>query len=121
MFVTLALSNLAGPPPASAEIGHLQGEMSGEVTTHSVVLQSRLTATKVDSDGEVPGAAGIARFEIADNSDFKNAVHTVWMNAVAATDYVIKTEFAETDKTSGTPVRAKSARCRCQAVGSLLE
>ena len=50
---------------ASAEVHHAQGEMAGEVTADSVLLQSRLTAIpgpQLDANGDVPGAAGVACF-----------------------------------------------------------
>ena len=74
----------------AAEIDHLQGEMVGEVTTNSALLQSRLTASKIDKHGDVPGASGVARFEIADNDDFNKASQTEWLAAKAKTDYVVK-------------------------------
>jgi len=79
------------PRPALAEIGHLQGEICGEVTTDSAILQSRLTGAAIDSASDVPGARGTARFEIADNSDFEAAIETAWIEADPDYDYVIKT------------------------------
>ncbi len=82
------------PRPSLAEIDHLQGEMSGEVTSQSVILQSRLTASKLDAAGDVPGATGFARFQIADNADFKKATHTEWIKAAADYDYVVKSSVS---------------------------
>jgi len=59
---------LAGPP-----VEHGQGEMAGEVTASSVILQSRLTAGSQLVDGDLPGATGIARFEIATDKNFEHA------------------------------------------------
>ena len=74
----------------AANIGHLQGEMAGEVSTNSVILQSRLTEPKVDASGDVPGAAGVARFEISNNDRFKNSQCTEWLPAVDENDFVVK-------------------------------
>lgn len=79
-------------PSSAQKIDHLMGEMTGEVSTDSAILQSRLTATKLDAQGDVPGVAGVARFEYADNSQFKNSTHTAWIKADPKYDYVIKTK-----------------------------
>ena len=82
------------PQTLHAQVDHLQGEMCGEVTGTSVILQSRLTAGAVDAAGDVPGAEGFARFEIADNADFKNATRTGWIEAAADDDYVVKSHVS---------------------------
>ena len=78
----------------SAEIAHLQGEMAGEVSTTSAILQSRLTAPKLGKNGGVPGAEGVARFEIADDPDFTNPRSTPWLRAEPETDYIVKTKVS---------------------------
>ena len=65
--------------------------MAGEVTTHSVILQARLTQTDTLVAGDVPGAPGVACFELATDSSFADAFRTPWQAAVAANDYIIKT------------------------------
>jgi hypothetical protein len=50
---------------AFPDITNGQGEMAGEVTTTSVILQSRLTTGNVLTEGDLPGAEGTARFEVA--------------------------------------------------------
>lgn len=77
-----------------AEIGHLQGEMAGEVTAHGVILQSRLTQSEIGADGDVPGAVGAARFEIAEDRGFDGARLTPWVRADAEYDYVVKTKIS---------------------------
>ena len=77
-------------PPAS--IGHLQGEMAGEVSERRVVLQSRLTALAVDADGEVKGRTGFARFEISEFADFSASMYTSWIEASPESDYIVKTQ-----------------------------
>ena len=74
---------------------HLQGEMAGEVTADSAILQSRLTAARIDDRGDVPGARGVARFEIADNSDFQDSRFTAWLEAVPESDFIVKAKIAE--------------------------
>jgi alkaline phosphatase/alkaline phosphatase D len=78
---------LAGPA-----VEHGQGEMAGEVTASSVILQSRLTAGSQLVDGDLPGAAGIARFEIATDKNFEHARLTDWIEATSDYDYIIKTK-----------------------------
>jgi alkaline phosphatase D len=74
-------------------IDHLQGEMSGEVTHSTVILQSRLTANTVSSDGDVQGREGIGIFEFATNPGFKNSQTTEWFKAIPENDYIIKTKL----------------------------
>ena len=78
--------------PAPAEPDHLQGEMAGAVTRDSVILQSRLTAARLDEEGDVPGADGVARFEIATDGEFTDSRYTPWLEARAEDDYLIKTK-----------------------------
>jgi len=77
----------------AAEIHHAQGEMAGEVTATSVLLQSRLTALpgpELDASGDVPGKAGTAYFEWSESPDFSNAVRSKWNEATAADDFIVR-------------------------------
>ena len=67
-----------------------QGEMAGEVTSDSVILQSRLTSAKTLVNGDVPGASGVGRFEIASSSDFAGSTTTEWLRADAEHDFIFK-------------------------------
>jgi|GEM_PF-1200435 len=68
-----------------------QGEFAGEVTANSVLLQTRLTATAgLDSNGDVPGSSGVARFEYATRPDFKSAKRTAWTTARADRDFIVR-------------------------------
>ena len=67
-----------------------QGEIAGEVTTNSVILQSRLTHDEGWVDGDLPGAPGVARFEVSTNQDFSGAISTEWLEAVAEHDFIVK-------------------------------
>ncbi|MBE7494426.1 MAG: alkaline phosphatase D family protein [Verrucomicrobiaceae bacterium] len=76
-----------------AEIHHAQGELAGEVTRSSVLLQSRLTATSgpvLDETGDIPGKAGEACFEWSESEDFAGAKRTDWLPAVAEHDFVVR-------------------------------
>jgi len=77
---------------ARAEIAHLEGEMAGEVSTTSVILQSRLTGPKLDENGDVPGAEGVGRFEVAEVRDFKGSICTPWIKANPTYDYIVKSK-----------------------------
>lgn len=77
---------LAGPD----DLDHIQGEMAGEVSEQSVILQSRLTASSVDDNGDVPGRRGVARFEIADNPGFQGSTFSSWLEASPASDFIVK-------------------------------
>ncbi len=88
------LAMLSVPSPAMAQdVHHAQGELAGEVTETSVLLQSRLTAIAgpvLDETGDVPGAAGVACFEWSDNADFSNSHRTAWMRAVNTGDFIVR-------------------------------
>jgi len=81
-------------------IFHAQGEMAGEVTRTSVILQSRLTAADSPDGGDVPGKAGIGCFEVSTVSDFTHYLRTPWMDASPENDYIIK--YRVTPLTPGT-------------------
>jgi alkaline phosphatase D len=79
-----------------AEIFTAQGAMAGEVTATTALLQTRLTAISgpsLDSNGDVPGAAGVAYFEYATKSDFSDARRTAWINATAEHDFIVRAEL----------------------------
>ncbi|MBL8829009.1 MAG: alkaline phosphatase D family protein [Planctomycetaceae bacterium] len=72
---------------------HAQGELSGEVTASSVLLQSRLTATPgptLDPEGDIPGAKGVACFEWSPTPDFAKAQRTAWLEASAEHDFIVR-------------------------------
>lgn len=79
---------------AAAELGHAQGELAGEVTASSVLLQSRLTAIagpELDAAGDVPGAAGVACFEWHAAADPTSTARTAWLKAEPQRDYIVRT------------------------------
>ena len=80
------------PPPVEINIVNGQGEIAGEVTTDSVILQSRLIAAGGWVDGDLPGAPGVGRFELSTTADFASATITEWLEATAERDFIIKTE-----------------------------
>ncbi|MCA9100722.1 MAG: alkaline phosphatase D family protein [Planctomycetales bacterium] len=79
----------------AGDVAHLQGEMAGEVTQSSAILQSRLTATELADDGDVPGVEGWGAFEISRRVDFADGLMTEWQQATADGDYLIKTKVAD--------------------------
>ena len=94
-IAAIALCLTMIPATGRAQIHLGQGSMVGEVTQTSAILQSRLTAGTQLVDGDVPGTAGIGRFEIADNNRFQNATVTQWMPAAAANDFILKTKLSD--------------------------
>jgi len=90
--VLLSILLLAAPGRA-AGIHQAQGEMAGEVTASSVLLQSRLTSITgpaLDEAGDVPGAAGVACFEWSESADFAKPRRTGWMTARAEGDFIVR-------------------------------
>ncbi len=88
-LAALLVGCAAEPEPITITNG--QGEMAGEVTADSVILQSRLTTERVIVDGDVPGAPGVARFELATSEDFAHATESPWLEATAEQDFIVKT------------------------------
>lgn len=94
--IALLFLALAASPALAAEIHHAQGEMAGEPTANSVLLQSRLTAIpgpELDGDGDVPGAAGVACFEWSESADFAEAKRTGWIRASPESDHIVRTKL----------------------------
>ncbi|MFK8114358.1 MAG: alkaline phosphatase [Rubripirellula sp.] len=68
--------------------------MSGEVTSNSVLLQTRLTSTKVlDEDLDLPGIDGVVIFEWADNRDFNASQRTPSKDAMDEHDFIVRHEL----------------------------
>ena len=72
-------------------MAHRQGEMAGEVTAESVVLQSRLTAACRLVGCDMPGMEGMASFEISTTSEFLESFMTDWIAALPENDFIVKT------------------------------
>ena len=80
---------------ASDAVYHAQGEMSGEVTDTSVLLQSRLTGIPgpdLDAEGDVPGEEGQAMFEWSEAADFPSSTKSDWLKAEPEHDFIVRTE-----------------------------
>ena len=68
-----------------------QGTMSGEVTDSSALLQTRLTqATELNTEGDLPGAAGLVCFEWSTHEDFREAVRTTFQPATDQHDFIVR-------------------------------
>jgi alkaline phosphatase D len=77
-----------------------QGVMAGELTQTSVILQSRLTRSATPTklvNGDLPGQAGIARFQLSLSRNFDKPFYTNWIKSVPLHDYIVK---AKVDKLS---------------------
>jgi alkaline phosphatase D len=80
----------SSPSSLARSLFRAQGEMAGEVSTNSAIVQTRLTSVDRSVDGDVPGAVGVARFEYAPNSRFESSQLTPWMTSRSEDDYIIK-------------------------------
>lgn len=95
-----AIALLGAPVGVRAEppaVFHAQGEMAGEVTASSVLLQSRLTrlpGPALDAENDLPGAAGEACFEWSLAEDFSAAQRTPWQKAVAERDFIVRASLS---------------------------
>jgi len=77
----------AAPP---APVMNAQGEMAGEVSETSVILQTRLTSVPGLTQDDVAGAAGVAQFEWSESAEFTASTKTDWMKAVPEHDFIVK-------------------------------
>jgi alkaline phosphatase/alkaline phosphatase D len=78
----------------SASTRHWQGEMSGEVTQDSAILQARLTVDGRVRSGDVKGLAGIGAFVLSTSPDLSQAFWTEWMAASPDNDTIIKSKVS---------------------------
>ncbi len=99
----------AGEKPAEVPVEKLQagmGGMVGELTSHSALVQVRLTLTHQLVKGDVPGSAGVVRFELWNAADAPDArldgkpLAVQWAPAAADHDFIARTAF--TDLSPGT-------------------
>ena len=88
--VTALICFLLSTPTFGAVLFRAQGEMTGEVSSTSAIVQTRLTSVDRNVEGDVPGASGVVRFEYADNKRFQQSQFTAWNSAVDASDYIVK-------------------------------
>ena len=93
ILATLVAACAAAPELEPITITNGQGEIAGEVTADSVILHSRLTTEAVIVDGDVPGAPGVGRFELAASDDFVDASESPWLEATPARDFVIQAKM----------------------------
>ena len=85
-----AVNGCSAPENKLCDIDHAQGEMAGEPTQSSIILQSRLTQGKNLIQNDIPGSPGIACFELSENHDFQNSFKTNWTKALPKHDFIIK-------------------------------
>lgn len=91
IYFILALSCVAPLSPSFAEeVYRAQGEMTGEVTANSAIVQTRLTSVDRNIDGDVPGAMGVARFEYSNDRQFQSPQTTPWESSRPESDYIVK-------------------------------
>jgi alkaline phosphatase D len=91
LFLGLLAGSVLRAQPAGLHLA--QGTLVGEVTATTAILQTRLTAVPGLTDGDVAGAPGVGRFEVALSPDFRDARQTAWLNATAAGDFILKTRI----------------------------
>ena len=93
VLVALVAGYTAEPVSQPIIITNGQGEIAGEVTANSVILHSRLTTEAVIVDGDVPGAPGAARFELANAESFVDVTLSPWLAAIPKRDFIVKAKM----------------------------
>ena len=81
------------PEPVEILMTNGQGEIAGEATDTTIILQTRLTAKSGWVDGDLPGMEGVVRFEFATNPEFAAPRATPWLEATAENDYIVKVQI----------------------------
>ncbi len=79
--------------PSAPRAFNAQGEMVGEVTANSALLQSRLTSIPgpyLDATGEIPGIVGKARFEWSEDENFAKSQLTPGIEAKPDSDFILR-------------------------------
>ena len=87
--ILLLFCSIFGTTSFAEDIFRAQGELAGEVSANSVILQTRLTSVDRNVDGDVPGAVGVARFEYATSRSFEKSQLTPWNSSRAKSDYIV--------------------------------
>ena len=80
-------------PISTSTCFQAQGDFAGEVTDHSVLLQSRITSIPgplLDAKGDIPGMEGRAYFEWSENESFRPSQRTSLLEAKAESDFIIR-------------------------------
>ena len=80
-------------PDTAKPLYHPMGEMAGELTHNSVILQSRLSTADSLVDGGLPGARGYGQFEWSKNKDFSGSQKSPWFLTRPENDHIIKTKI----------------------------
>lgn len=88
LLATMLLGNPAKTRGEQIYLG--QSIIAGEVTTNSVILQTRLTAAEGVIDGDVPGIRGVGRFEVDTDPLFPKPIQSEWQHARSANDFIVK-------------------------------
>jgi alkaline phosphatase/alkaline phosphatase D len=78
------------PVAVSETTVHWQGEMAGEVTQDTVILQARLTVDGRVHLFDVEGRPGIGAFALSTRRDLREAFRTRWIAATPDGDYIVK-------------------------------
>jgi len=90
----LGIVLLGNPLPTRGEQIYLgQSIIAGEVTTNSVILQTRLTAAEGVIEGDVPGIRGVGRFEVDTDPLFPKPIQSEWQHARSANDFIVKAKI----------------------------
>lgn len=90
ILVIIGSRSLANP------VDHAQGEIAGEVTSSSVLLQSRLTSVpgpELDASGDIPGSPGVACFEWSEQPDLSATQRSPWLHAEASSDFIVRSKI----------------------------
>jgi alkaline phosphatase D len=94
-LLLLSISFFSAVFISSTQIDHAQGEMSGEPTQTTILLQSRLTQGNHFIDGDIVGASGVACFEFSKSLSFRESFTTDWIHTLPENDFIVRQKISD--------------------------
>ena len=88
LLIVISIIVSCTPPVQDIFLG--QGIMSGEATSSSIILQSRLTVGDTLINGDVPGKTGSGMWQIAVDVNFNDPISFALIKALPENDFIIK-------------------------------
>lgn len=93
VILFLIVSLIISCKPVVQDVFLGQGIMSGEATSTSIILQSRLTVSDSLTHGDLAGVQGIGKFQIDLERTFDDPITSDWIEAVPEQDFIVKAKI----------------------------
>lgn len=90
LSLLILISIIASCTPPVQDIFLGQGIMSGEATSSSIILQSRLTVGDTLINGDLAGKPGSGMFRVSEDANFGDPISSALIKALPENDFIIK-------------------------------